>query len=227
MSFRQDVYYALRALAGRRLYALASIAVLAIAIGANTTVFSVFNGLFLRPLPYPDGDRLVMVFDSYPKISLDNAGTSIPSYLDRREEAPSLESLAILTTAPRTLAGEGVPQRALVARASASMFDVLRVRPVAGRAFTADEAVLGNDRVVVLSHRLWTTRFGAGWPISRMRCRGMPGPASPCWGRSHLLKPTSRSTRRPSRRCWRPSRSAARGRSTRPSRTTITPPASR
>jgi predicted permease len=159
--FFQDAEYALRSLLARPLYALTSIAVLAIAIGANTTVFSVFNGLFLRPLPYPDGDRLVMVFDSYPRISLDNAGTSIPSYLDRREEAPSLESLAILTTSARTLAGEGAPQRATVARASASMFDVLRVRPVAGRAFTEDEAVLGNDRVVVLSHRLWTTRFGA------------------------------------------------------------------
>src|SRR5690606_31241951 len=83
--FFQDVEYALRALAARPVYAIASIAVLAIAIGANTTVFSVFNGLFLRPLPYPEGDRLVMVFDAYPNVGLDNAGTSIPSYLDRRE----------------------------------------------------------------------------------------------------------------------------------------------
>jgi predicted permease len=161
VSFRQDVHYALRALASRKLYALASIAVLAIAIGANTTVFSVFNGLFLRPLPYPDGDRLVMVFDSYPKISLPNAGTSIPDYLDRREQAPSLESLAILTVASRTLAAEDAPQRVVVARASPSMFDVLRVAPILGRAFAEDEAVEGNDRVVILSHRLWNSRFGA------------------------------------------------------------------
>ena len=75
----QDLGYALRALASRPLYAFASIAVLAVAIGANTTVFSVFNGLFLRPLPYPDGDRLVMVYDSYPKVGMANAGTSIHS----------------------------------------------------------------------------------------------------------------------------------------------------
>src|SRR5262245_5106541 len=105
----QDVRYALRALAARPLYAIASIAVLAIAIGANTTVFSVFNGLFLRPLPYPDGDRLVMVYDSYPKIDLPNAGTAIPDYLERRE-APSLESLAIVAQAPRTLSSDGPPQ---------------------------------------------------------------------------------------------------------------------
>jgi predicted permease len=159
--FIQDAKYALRSLASRPLYAVASIAVLAIAIGANTTVFSVFNGLFLRPLPYPDGDRLVMVYNSYPKINLPYANTSIPDYLDRREQAPSLESLAIMTAAPRTLAVEGAPQRVLVAPASASMFDVLRVAPVVGRAFGEDEAVLGNDRVVVLSHQLWSTRFGA------------------------------------------------------------------
>ena len=157
----EDVRYGLRALAGRPLYALASIAVLAIAIGANTTVFSVFNGLFLRPMPYPDGDRLVMVYDSFPKVNMQNAGTSIPDYLDRREQAPSLESLAIFTEQPRTLAGEGPPQRLRVARSSASLFEVLRTLPALGRAFTADEEALGNERVVVLSYALWNTRFGA------------------------------------------------------------------
>jgi predicted permease len=156
----QDVRYALRALASRPLYALASIAVLAIAIGANTTVFSVFNGLFLRPLPYPDGDRLVMVYDSYPKLAMDNAGTSIPAYLDRREQTSSLENLAIVTERPRTLAGEGPPQRVRIALASASLFEVLRTPPVLGRAFTQDEETLGNERVVVLGYPLWMARFG-------------------------------------------------------------------
>jgi predicted permease len=158
--FRQDVNYALRALASRPLYALASIAVLAIAIGANTTVFSVFNGLFVRPLPYPDGDQLVMVYDSYTKQNLPNAGMSIPDYLEWRKQAPSLENLAIVSEFSRTLASDGPPQRLRIARASPSLFDVLRVAPAMGRAFTEDEATLGNERVVVLSHRLWSTRFG-------------------------------------------------------------------
>ena len=160
MGWGEDVRYALRALASRPLYAFASIAVLAIAIGANTTVFSVFNGLFLRPLPYPDGDRLVMVYDSYPKMNLENAGTAIPDYIERREQAPSLENLAIITEQPRTLAGDGPPQRVRVGMTSASLFDVLRVAPALGRVFTADEETLGNDRVVVLSHALWRSRFG-------------------------------------------------------------------
>jgi predicted permease len=142
------------------LYAFASIAVLSVAIGANTTVFSVFNGLFLRPLPYPDGDRLVMVYDSYPKMNLEYAGTAIPDYIERREQTRSLENLAIITEQPRTLAGDGPPQRVRVGIASASLFDVLRVAPVLGRVFTANEEEPGNERVVVLSHALWRSRFG-------------------------------------------------------------------
>ena len=119
MAWSEDFRYALRALANRPLYALASIAVLAIAIGANTTVFSAFNGLFLRPLPYAGGDKLVMVYDSYPKMNLEYAGTAIPDYLERREQAPSLENLAIITEQPRTLAGDGPPRRTGARRSAA------------------------------------------------------------------------------------------------------------
>ena len=131
---------------------------LAIAIGANTTVFSVLNGLFLRPLPYSDGDRLVMVYDSYTKISnLGNAGTAIPDYLERRDQAKSLESLAITAGMARTLGGEGDPLRLVTMRASASLFTVLRVaasdRPrVHGRR--------GDARATTASSSL-ATSFGA------------------------------------------------------------------
>jgi predicted permease len=158
----EDTRYSLRALGRRPLYAIVTVLVFAIAIGANSTVFGVFNGLFLRAMPYPDGDRLVMVYDSYPNIGLENAGTAIPDYLERREQAASLEDLAIVTADARTLGRDGAPPELLqVARASPSLFNVLRVAPVAGRAFTDAEATLGNDRVAMLSHRLWSTRFGA------------------------------------------------------------------
>ena len=93
----QDARYAVRSIARRPPYALVTVLVFAIAIGANTTVFSVLNGFFLRPLPYPDGDRLVVVYDSYRKMNIENAGTAIPDYLERREQARSLASLAIVT----------------------------------------------------------------------------------------------------------------------------------
>ena len=76
----QDIRQALRSLAKRPSSAALTVVVFALAIGANTTVFSVFNGFFLRPLPYPDDDRLVMVYDSLPKIGVDDGGTSIPGY---------------------------------------------------------------------------------------------------------------------------------------------------
>lgn len=160
-ALRQDIDFALSVIASRGGYATATILVFTLAIGANTTVFSVFNGFFLRPLPYIDGDQLVSVYNSYPKIGVENAGTSVPDYLDRRGQAPSVEDLAIYAPLERTLTGEGAPERLTLTRASPSLFDVLRVSPMLGRGFTEEEATPGNERVAVLSHRLWNTRFGA------------------------------------------------------------------
>ena len=85
---------------------------LALGIGANTAIFSVIHGMYLRPLPYPAGERLVEVHNVYPKMGLDNAGTSIPDYLDRRSQAPSLEDLAMYTGASFNLAEGGAqPER--------------------------------------------------------------------------------------------------------------------
>jgi predicted permease len=160
--YLHDLAYALRTLAARPLYAIVTVLVLALAIGANVTVFSVFNGLFLKPLPYVDDDRLVIVYNTYPGLGLENAGTSIPDYLDRREQAPSLADLAIHTRvgAPSVLGEEGAPLRLVVVRASPSLFTVLGVSPLYGRTFTEGEATLGSESVVVLSHRLWTAQFG-------------------------------------------------------------------
>jgi predicted permease len=156
----EDLRFALRALVHRPMYTLITVLVLALAIGANTTVFSVFNGFFLRPLPYPEDDRLVVVYNTYPKSGLEFAGTSIPDYLDRREQAPSLEDLAIFTGTQRTLGLAGEPERVFVPRVSPSLFATLGASPQLGRIFSDEEATLGNERVVVLSHALWNTRFG-------------------------------------------------------------------
>jgi predicted permease len=164
-TLRHDFRDALRALARQPMYAAVTILVLTLAIGANTTVFSVFNGFFLRPLPYPDDDRLVLVGNSYPKMlgAANDAGggTSVPDYLDRREQARSLENLAIYRREERTLSGDMTPEQLLLTRASPSLFNVLGVQPLLGRSFTDEEATPGTERVVVLSHRLWRTRFGA------------------------------------------------------------------
>ena len=145
----------------RPLYALASIAVLAIAIGANTTVFSVFNGLFLRPLPYPDGDRLVMVYDSYPKVNLPNAGT-VDSRLSRsarrrRRSRASRSSPSSRARSPARARRSACASRARRPRCSRCC----ALRRSSGARSRPTRRRLGNERVVVLSHGLWNTRFGA------------------------------------------------------------------
>jgi predicted permease len=147
------------------LYSLVIILVLALALGANTLVFSVFNGLYLRSMPYPNDERLVRIDNTYPKIGLDWAGTSVPDYLDRRERARSLEDIAIYMPLNRTLSGDGAtgsaPTEILTTLASPSFFDVLGVTPLIGRPFNDMEATVGNHQVAILSYALWSTRFGA------------------------------------------------------------------
>jgi predicted permease len=157
----QDIRYALRSFVKGRASALLIVAVFALAIGANATVFGVFNGFFLRPLPYPNDDRLVMIYDSMPKMGVDDGGTSIPGYLDWRAQAHSFEEIAIFAPSRRTLRAEEEPEQIDVTRASSSLFAVLGVQPALGREFTEDEAAVGNERVIVLSNHLWRTRFGA------------------------------------------------------------------
>lgn len=154
----QDVRQALRSLAKRPSSAILTVIVFAVAIGANTTVFSVFNSYFLRPLPFPD-ERLVMVYDSAPKAGIEDAGNSVGSYLGWRT-AQSLEAAAIYTQSDRTLQGERA-ERISVTRASPSLSAVLGVSPALGRGFNEDEAIPGNDLVILLSHALWVTHFGA------------------------------------------------------------------
>jgi predicted permease len=118
------------------------------------------NGYILRPLPYPESDRLVSIYNIYPNMGLQNAGVSIPDYLDRRDQAPSLESTAIYNLVRRVLSDADRPEQVMLTRASSSLFDVLKTEPIIGRSFTEAEAAPGNDRVVVLSHAFWVNRYG-------------------------------------------------------------------
>lgn len=157
----QDIRQALRALAKRPLSVALTVLIFALAIGANTTVFSALNGFLLAPLPFADDERLVVIYDSLPRLGVDNGGTSIPGYLDWRDGASSLEAGAIFSELSRTLDLGDLPEQIAVTRASPSLLSVLGVAPALGRGFTEDEAVPGNERVLLLSHALWSTRFGA------------------------------------------------------------------
>lgn len=173
----QDVRHGIRALIARPMFTLIAIATLALGIGANTAIFSVIHGMYLRPLPYAGGDRLVSVYNTYPKMGLEFAGTSIPDYLDRRASAPSLEDLAMYTAGSYNIAdGGSQPERLNGVVATPSFFSTLQVAPLMGQVFTEENAIPGQDRVVVLSHALWRNRFNADPAIigRELRLNGQP-----------------------------------------------------
>jgi putative ABC transport system permease protein len=155
---RQDIHYAIRRLLKSPGFTLVAVVTLGLGIGANSAIFSVVNGVLLQPLPYPEPDRLVGM---YHVTEGDRAPMSGPNFLDVMRAARSLENGAAVTRSRLILTGEGEPVRLEGARVSASLFNVLRVRPILGRTFNADENTPGRTNVAVLSHGLWEQRFGS------------------------------------------------------------------
>ncbi|HSC26261.1 MAG TPA: ABC transporter permease, partial [Vicinamibacterales bacterium] len=159
-SFFRDCRYALRMVLLTPGFSLIAVSTFAIGIGVNAAVFSVVNGVLLRPLPYPDSDRITMVWLDNRRQGIKEDITSYPNYLDWRDQNSSFAHLAAFTPATFSLTGSGEPERLRGAETTASFFDVMGVQPVMGRVFTAANEVDGQDGVVVLSHGLWQRRFG-------------------------------------------------------------------
>jgi putative ABC transport system permease protein len=155
---RQDIHYAFRRLFKAPGFALVALVTLALGIGANSAIFSVVNGVLLKPLPYPESDRLVGVYHSWEGARQPMSG---PNFTDVARLSKSLENAAAVSRSRLILTGDGEPLRIDVATVSASLFNVLRVRPSLGRTFNADENTPGKTHVVVLSNGLWQRRFGS------------------------------------------------------------------
>jgi len=132
----------------------------AVGIGINTAVFSVFNGVLLRPLPYPDADRITMMWlDNRVQGIKEDIG-SYPNYRDWREQNTTYEHVAAYTGASMTMTGSDEPERLSAAQTTANFFAVMGIQPVLGRVYTEDQEKVGNDAVVVLAHGLWQRKFG-------------------------------------------------------------------
>jgi predicted permease len=160
---RQNVRYAFRTLRRTPGFTFAAVMTLALGIGANTLMFSVVNATLLQPVAYPNADRLVTVWKGRVNDPEHFNIVSMPNYRDYRERSRSFESIALFDSAGRgyNLTGRGEAEQVPGLRVTASFFDVLGVSPQLGRTFLPEEEVAGNDRVVVLSHGLWTRRYGA------------------------------------------------------------------
>src|SRR5688500_16530606 len=141
-------------------FSLIALLTFALGIGVNTAVFSVINGVLLRPLPYPDPDRITMIWLDNRRLAIKEDITSFPNYRDWRDQNSSYAQMAAFTPSSFSLTGAGEPERLQGAQATANFFDVMGVKPVAGRVFDVSSEKPGNDAVVVLSFGLWQRKFG-------------------------------------------------------------------
>src|SRR5258706_8023533 len=156
-----DFRNAVRALRKSPGFTIVAIGTIAIGIGANTALFSVYDRLVLNPVTIPDPASLVAIWTNSPQINLNAPALSWPRYEEIREHQTSFLSVGISAFDTFTLTGNGDPEQLNGLRVSASFFPTLGVLPALGRNFTPDEDVPNGPAVCVLSHELWATRFGA------------------------------------------------------------------
>ena len=179
-SLFKDIRYGLRSLLKHPTFTAISIVTLALGIGANSAIFSVVNAVVLRPLPYQDSERLAMLWTT--KDSNQEQPFSFADYNDLKSQATSFSAIGAASPLwSFTLTGDGEPEPIQGMYVSASLFELLKVAPEKGRAFTTDEDRTGGPPVVIISRALWERRFAGdpdviGKPLSisgttaSMRC---------------------------------------------------------
>src|SRR5262245_3611946 len=153
-----ELRYALRVLATRPAFSAVAVLTLALGIGANTAIFTVVNAVLLRPLPFHDPQRLMLVIERtgrFPTLT-----TSWQNYVDWRDQTQSFESFGAFRPLTMMLGGGSEPERVPAKMLSASLLPTLGVAPAVGRGFTADDDRAGAERVAILSDALWRRRFG-------------------------------------------------------------------
>ncbi len=159
---RQDLVFAIRLLRRDRSYALALILTLAVAIGANVAIFTIVRSVLLRPFAYPEPDRLVFAYDSYPGAGVERAGTSVPNYFDRRQLPAVFDSVALYRFRGFDAGDKGRAQRTEGAEVTPSFFHVLRAKAASGRLFAESDGDVGHEHVAILSAGYWQRQFGGG-----------------------------------------------------------------
>ena len=160
----RDVRFGARALVHSPIFSVVTVLSLALGIGANTAIFSVVNGLLLRPLPYPEPEHLVHVWHTPPQQSfpgLDRFSVSPANYFDWKAQSSVFEQMAVYGYTGLSLSTSNDPLPLIAATVSSDFFSVLRSNAMQGRTFTPDEEQPGRDQVVVISHALWQRAFGA------------------------------------------------------------------
>jgi len=157
----RDTTYSLRVLLKNYAFTIVVVLTLALGIGANTAIFSFANGILLRPLPYPQSDRLAVLDEFSYKQNRESMAVSYPNFLDWREQNKSFEDIGIYFSTQRfAMSGAGEPTEVRGSYISHGLFEILGVSPQLGRTFTANEDTPDEEWVVILGHSLWQRSFG-------------------------------------------------------------------
>ncbi len=155
----RDLRYGVRQLARTPGFTIVAVLTLAIGIGATSAIFSVVNGVLLRPLPYPNSDRIVRVFEILQQFGRFSVAPA--TFLDWRQQSTVFERIAAINSTGATFNSGTGPERVGGLLVSWDLFDLLQVQPALGRSFRADEDAPGKDAVIVISHTMWEQRFGS------------------------------------------------------------------
>jgi predicted permease len=155
-----DLRYGARTLAKNPGFALVAVLTLGLGIGANTAIFSVINGVLLKPLPYENGSRLVLLQQSATRANQQNFGVSIKELYDYRDQLASFDGLVEFHQMSFDLLKRGEPDRVATGVVSPNFFDVLGIKPLLGRTFLGTDDDHGAEAVLVIGHSYWQTKFG-------------------------------------------------------------------
>jgi len=170
-----DLRYALRQLRKAPAFTVTALATVAICLGANLAIFAVINSILLRPLPFPDADWLVTIYNTYPKAGVENDGSSVTNYFERRGNIPALSSLSIFMNRAEPVGEPGSTEQEEIMRVSAEFFATLGVGVVMGRPFA--EADMADDSgVVILTDGFWRQRLNSNPDVlgRDLRVNGIP-----------------------------------------------------
>ena len=166
----EDVRYALRLMRKTPAFTATALATVAICLGANLAVFAVVDSVLLRPLPFPESERLVKVFNSYPKAGVPNDGVSLTNYYERRGRIRAFSALAVHHDAVAIVGETGATAREAIARVSPEFFSTVGV-PVSGRSFTEAETTFQTDDVAIVTNGYWRDVLGGDPGVIGRRIR--------------------------------------------------------
>ena len=158
-----DLRFALRQLRSAPAFTVTALATLAICLGANLAMFAVIDAILLRSLPFPESDRLVAIFNTYPKAGVERAGSSLTNYYERRGNIPAFSSLSIFRYGSEVVGETGSTQQEDVMRVSPDFFTTLGTGPVMGRSFDEAETItpVENHGAAILTDAYWRQRLNS------------------------------------------------------------------